>query len=41
MKSTEKWVGYEKGNHVRRVVILMTEIISKWFSHFADFGLET
>jgi len=27
MKSTEKWEGYEKRNHVRKVANLTTEII--------------
>ncbi len=41
MKSTEMWESYEKRNHVRKVAILMAEIIYKWFFHFVDFGLGT
>jgi len=39
MKSTEKWVGYGKRNHARKVAILMAKIISKWLYHFTTFGL--
>jgi len=41
MQSTEKWESFEKRNRLRKVAILMAEIMFKWFYHFATFGLET